>query len=97
MARDTSQVLNGLHTAADFHILNLKSNRYLDRGNWSHDGTEARITAVLDFDHRPVFKKLENVSETGSLSILRQREKTPILLGPLDGAKLNLWFRGPTE
>jgi hypothetical protein len=32
-----------------------------------------------------------NVSETGSVSVLRWREETPILLGPLERANLNHW------
>jgi hypothetical protein len=39
-----------------------------------------------------------DISETGSISILRWRgEKTPTQLGPLERANLNHFLRGPTE
>jgi hypothetical protein len=54
-----------------------------------------RITGVSDFIHRPDFnnykkKNTHDVSETGSVSVLRQGE-TLILLGPLERANLNHW------
>jgi hypothetical protein len=48
------------------------------------DGVTLRITGVLDFVHRPEFKKLENaVLETGSASILRRKEEDAYSVGPL--------------
>jgi hypothetical protein len=55
-----------------------------------------RITWFSDFVYRPDSKYLEekhDVSETGSVSILRWRE-TPTLLGHLDSANLNQWTWG---
>jgi hypothetical protein len=34
-----------------------------------------------------------NVSETGSVSVLRSGGKTPTLLGPLERDKLNQWVQ----
>jgi hypothetical protein len=52
-----------------------------------------RINGFLDFVHHPDSKGLEDkndVSETGSVSVLRWGE-TPSLLGPLERANLNHW------
>jgi hypothetical protein len=50
----------------------------------------------LDFVHRPVFYKIENssfnVSETGSVSVLRSGGRTPSQLGPLERGNLNHYF-----
>jgi hypothetical protein len=50
-----------------------------------------RITGFSDFVCRPEFYK-ENVSVTGSASILRGGRKTPTLLGPLERTNLNHWL-----
>jgi hypothetical protein len=52
-----------------------------------------RITGFSDFVHRPDSKSLEekrDVSETGSVSVLRWRE-TLTLLGPLERAVVQWW------
>jgi hypothetical protein len=53
-----------------------------------------RITGFSDFVHRPDSKQLQekhDVSETGSVSVLRWGE-IPTLLGPLEKANLDHWY-----
>jgi hypothetical protein len=50
---------------------------------------------LLDFIHRPVFFFKNNVSETGSASVFRQKGgegMAPTLWGPLEIASLNHWL-----
>jgi hypothetical protein len=67
---------------------NSSSKKYLAK----HNAT-VRIAGFLDFVHRPEFWILEhtNVSETGSVSILRRRQETPTRYGPLEIANLYYW------
>jgi hypothetical protein len=49
------------------------------------------ISGFLDFIHRPVFQRTHDVSESGSVFVLRCKKggKTPTQLGPLERANLN--------
>jgi hypothetical protein len=48
------------------------------------------IVEFLDFVHRPAFWRADNVSETGSVSILRWKyRETPTLLSPFDKNNIN--------